>query len=298
MWAKSCDGALVDVFGLQLRLTGQIVASLTAHIGGKQPDSGARITTDSMQAYDNFLQGRKHFYLYHNREQNRKAREFLLTSIEYDEKYALARAMLAWTHVFVAMNGWSDNRQHSLQEALALATHALEPDQALPIACFVRGLSWREMGEYLKALVEAEKAIELDPNHANAQVLLATLLYQAGRPEEGLEKLLKAMQINPHHPFNRTFHLGQACFILHRYDEAIDAFRKAAESNPAPERMHLWLAAAPARNNELDEASREAAQVQTLDPDFSLQRMEQALPLKNHEARDYFLDSLRHTGRS
>jgi len=41
------------------------------------------------------------------------------------------------------------------------------------------------MGEHVKAMVEAEQAIRYDPNYANAHVLLVTLLYYAGRPEEG-----------------------------------------------------------------------------------------------------------------
>ncbi|MCP4409080.1 MAG: hypothetical protein GY807_15250 [Gammaproteobacteria bacterium] len=48
-------------------------------------------------------------------------------------------------------------------------------------------------------------------------------MYYAGRAQEGLERIVKAMQLNPHHPYNYTFHLGQAYFILRRYDEAIHA---------------------------------------------------------------------------
>lgn len=70
------------------------------------------------------------------------------------------------------------------------------------MAYFVRGLVHRERGEYVKALVEAEKAIELDPNYANGHILMATLLYYAGRPEEGLERVKYAIELNPHHPYN------------------------------------------------------------------------------------------------
>ena len=61
------------------------------------------------------------------------------------------------------------------------------------------------------------------------------------------------------------------------------AFRKAADSNPASERIHVWLAASLARNSELDEARWEVEQIHTLNPGFSLQRMGQSLPFKNAE---------------
>jgi Tfp pilus assembly protein PilF len=41
------------------------------------------------------------------------------------------------------------------------------------VGYFVRGLAFRDQGEYVKALVEAQKAIAYDPNYANAHVLLA-----------------------------------------------------------------------------------------------------------------------------
>jgi tetratricopeptide (TPR) repeat protein len=87
----------------------------------------------------------------------------------------------------LVLNGWTDNRQESLQLAINIAQKSISLQEALPIAYFVTGLAYREMGDYVKALVEAEKAIKYDPNYANAHVLRATLLYYAGRPQEGLE---------------------------------------------------------------------------------------------------------------
>jgi adenylate cyclase len=297
LWADSYDGSLENIFELQDRITGRIVAELAAKI--VTVHDGTRLRqTGSTEAYDSFLMGRKHFYLYYNREENQKARGLFEASIHYDPEFAMAYAMLAWTHVFDVMNGWSDDRQASLQRALELATRSLSLDKQLPLAYFVRGLAYRESGEYVKALVEAEKAIEYDPNYANAHILLATLLYFAGRPEEGLERILKAMEINPHHPFNYTFHLGQAYFILHRYREAVDTLRKAMESNPASERIHVWLAAALARTGALDDARWEATQVLVLNPEFSLQRMGQSLPFSNPADRQHVIDSLRMAGLS
>lgn len=116
------------------------------------------------------------------------------------------------------------------------------------------GLVYRERGEYMKALVEAEKAIAIDSNYANAHVLLATLLYYAGRPKEGMERIKKAMKINPHHPYNYPYHLGQAYFILGEYQEAIVALEQGLATNPSSERMRVWLAAAYALDGRKEDA--------------------------------------------
>jgi adenylate cyclase len=127
-------------------------------------------------------------------------------------------------------------------------------------------------------------------------VLLATLMYFTGEPQQGLDLILKAMRLNPHHPYNYPFHLGQAYFILGRYVEAIDAFSSGLDSNPSSERLRVWLAAAYAKAGRLDDASWEAEQVLTLNPAFSIDRMAQAFPFSQPGDLENFLSGLRQAG--
>jgi Flp pilus assembly protein TadD len=107
---------------------------------------------------------------------------------------------------------------------------------------------------------------------------------------------MKAMQINPHHPYNYTFHQGQAYFILERYNEAIEAFKKGIASNPASERLHVWLAAAYAQAGEIEEAEWEVDQILMLNPEFSFQRMQQAFPFKDPVHLERLVDGLQKAG--
>jgi TolB-like protein/DNA-binding winged helix-turn-helix (wHTH) protein/Tfp pilus assembly protein PilF len=296
LWAERYDGHLGNVFALQDDIVGNILSALSIR-GSMEESAGDRQQeTGSQEAYDYFLHGRNRFFLYASKDDNRKARELYQKAIELDPDFALAYAMLAWTHAFDAMNGWSEVREESLAQAHALATRAIVSDKELPIAYFVRGLVYRERGEYMKALVEAEKAIAIDSNYANAHVLLATLLYYTGRPQEGLERIKKAMKLNPHHPYNYPFHLGQAYFILGRYQEAIEALEQGLGTNPSSERMRVWLAAAYAQAGREEDAKWEAEQVLALNPDFSLQRIRQAFPFKDPADIERFLDGLRIAG--
>jgi adenylate cyclase len=295
-WAEHYDGKLNEIFELQETVIHKIYSAMTSSTDSEEQARQRRGETRSPEAYDYFLHGRNRFFLYASRDENRKARELYQKALELDPVFAMAYAMLAWTHAFEAMNGWSEVREDSLAQAQALATHAIALDETLPVAYFVTGLVYRERGEYKKALVEAEKAIAYDPNYANAHVLLATLLYYTGRPQEGLEKIQKAMQLNPHHPYNYPFHLGQAYFILGRYQEAIDALEQGLETNPSSERMRVWLAAAYARSGRNEDARWEAEQVLALNPDFSLQRIRQAFPFQDPGDLEQFLNGLRTAG--
>jgi len=296
IWAEKYEVPTHDLPALHNDITRNIMSALNVGSSvGERQDLGSPRTL-SFSAYENFLQGRQHFYLYSNKAENLKARDYFQKAIDADPTFALAYAMLGWTHVFDVMNGWSSERERSLQQAIELATKATTLKALIPVAYFVKGLSYREQGEYVKALVEAQRAIEYDPNYANAHVLLATLLYYAGRPEEGLKGIERAMQINPHHPYNYTFHLGQAYYILRRYQDAIHAFERGVSSNPASERLHVWLAAAYAQADMIDEAEWEVEEVLTLNPDFSLLRLREAFPFKDTEDRQHFLQGLSKAG--
>jgi TolB-like protein/DNA-binding winged helix-turn-helix (wHTH) protein/Tfp pilus assembly protein PilF len=297
IWADSYDGTMTRIFELQDKISGEIVLALTEKIG-TTGNKGIYREINNPQAYDSFLMGRHHFYLYASRDENLKAREYFEAAVKYDPDYALAYAMLGWTYTYEASNGWSDDRIGSFKTGLEMAQKAKILDKSLPVAYFVSGFAYRGLGEYMKALVEAEKAIEYDPNYANAHLLLATLLYYAGRPEEGLERVEQAMLINPHHPFNYTYHQGQALYILGRYEEAVDALEQAIASNPGAERVHVWLAAAYAQAGATDDAQWEADQILTMNPEFSVERIENVFPFKDPVDRKHFIEGLRKAGLS
>ena len=177
LWAERYDGETGAVLNMQDKITLSIISALAVKVGGGERQDLGTPLTHSAEAYDHFLRGRQYFYLYLNRAENKKARELFHKAAQADPNFAMAYAMLAWTHAFDAMNGWSDKPEQSLRDANDLAAKAISLQKALPVAYFVAGLAYRERGEYAEALVEAEKAIQYDPNYANAQVLLATLLF-------------------------------------------------------------------------------------------------------------------------
>jgi adenylate cyclase len=298
LWAERYDAPLGDVFALQDEIATKVSALLAVKLTQFERETLGSGQTSNLEAYDHFLHGRSRFFLYAGREENGTARDFYQKALEIDPEYARAYAMLAWSYWFDFVNGWSNDPQRTLDRALALANKATSLDDALPVAHFVRGLIHREKGEYGQALGEAKRAIAIDPSYANAFVLLATVYYYTGDPEKGLEQMQKAIRLNPHHPHNYPFHLGQAYFVLHRYDEAIAAFQRGLEQHPNSERLRIWLAAAYAQAGKIDEAKWEAEQLLVDDPEFSVGRIERVFPFSDPKDLEHFLDGLRKAGLS
>ncbi len=295
LWAERYDGTLENIFALQDEITQKIVSALAVELTRDERETLKRMDTDNLQAYEYFLEGRERFFRY-SKDGMIEARDLFWRAIELDPDFARAYASLAWTYWFEFSNGWTHDPEGTLDRAETLATTAINLNNLLPVAYFVTALVYRERRDYVKAVVEAEKAIRLDPNYANGRVALATVLYYTGRAEEGLEQIREAMKLEPHSTHNYLWHLGQAYFILNRYEEAITAFEKGLLKNSTSERLRLWLAAAYAQTGQIDDASFELEEVLLSNPELTRSRIAGTYPFWYFGDLSSFMDALTKAG--
>jgi len=295
MWAERYDGAMANIFELQDKVTHNIVNSLSVTLTSGEQLNLSRKDTNNLEAYDLFLRGQESFFR-HSRIDNRKAQVLYKKVLKLDPDFARVYAMLAWSQWFEFANGWSDTPEESLTLARDYALKALARNDALPIAYFVNGLVYRERKAYEQARGEAEKAIAVDPNYANARVLLASVLYYTGKPEEGLKLMREAQRLNPHYPHNDPFHVGQAYFIMGDYKKAIEVFKEGLNRNPSSQRLRLWLVAAYAQDGQQENAQWELEEIHVQDPELTLERIKPAYPFKYNADMKNFLDGLRKAG--
>lgn len=105
------------------------------------------------------------------------------------------------------------------------------------------------------ALEAYQRAVELDPEHADAHVNLGCLLHEAGRIEEALHHYEKALEAHPEHPA-AGYNLGVVLEDMGRADEAIEAYRKAISSNPTLADAYFNLSMLYEKSNERAAALR------------------------------------------
>ena len=295
IWAERYDNAIGDIFTLQDQITRQVVKALASHLGVANLKVESNRATSNLEAYDIFLQGSGIFQRF-SKDDTYLAREYFLQALELDPEFARAYAMLAWTYVFEYTNGWAASPEIALQQAIDIADKSISLDSGSGVAYFVRGLVLRERKQFDEALVEAKISIQVEPSYANGYVLTATLLYYAGKPEEGLNMLDIASELNPLHPSNYPFHRGQALFILKRYEEAIEAFNFGLTQNPTSQRLRVWLAATYAQVGLIEDAQWEASEILTSDPDFAPANLESIFPFQNSEDLQIFNSALNMAG--
>jgi adenylate cyclase len=149
---------------------------------------------------------------------------------------------------------------------------------------------------HAQAVAAAERAIEVDPNDADAYALLAWTLNYAGRPRKAQSELERAMRLNPRPPASYLEILSEIHFVRGKYDESASTSQRVLNINPGYVRARLWNAAALARAGAQDAAEWEVGELLTASPDLSLARLELAFPFKNPRELDLVLGALKEAG--
>ncbi len=77
--------------------------------------------------------------------------------------------------------------------------------------------------EYERAVAEGERAVALGPNMADVAAMMELILRFAGRFDEALAMIRRAMRLCPLCPGHYLTVLGLTLTLLEPYDEAIDS---------------------------------------------------------------------------
>jgi len=298
LWAERYDRDLKDIFALQDEITLKIMKALQVKLTeGEQACEWLQHGTDNYEAYEKSMKGMQHFRRF-TPEDNIRARELFEEAIALDPKSPGAHVMLGWTHMTEVMNGSSKDPEASLKRALELSRESIVLDDAQADAYSLLGNIYLLMRWYDEAIAEAERAVALRPNGADHHVWLAMVLTSAGRPEEALGLIKKALRLNPLPPNWYFLALGDAQRMLGQYEEAIDAYKKALDRSPDFLLVRIGLAASYSASGRGEEARAAAGEVLRIEPAFSVEAFGKGVTLKNQADLERYLQVLRSAGLS
>jgi adenylate cyclase len=279
LWAERYDRDMTELFALQDDITNRIVVALRIKLTDGEEARVHHKHTRSLEAWNLLSRGMEHLHR-GNKTDNANARQFFKKSIEVDRGYALAYALLAWTHWHDYFHRWSENRELSFERASFLAEKARALDDALPGVYALQGAIHLLQRRYEAAVAAGEKAVAQDPNHATNTAILAMILHYAGRPKEAIRKFKTAMRLSPYYPAWFLEDLGFTYLDAKQPDEALVAFEKFLERKPsALHAAHSYVGRALAYHalGQRDEARAEVAKAVEADAGISLTQVRQQL---------------------
>jgi adenylate cyclase len=288
IWAERYDRKLEDVFAIQDEITSAIVATLFRRVEDATSTRAKSKRPENLAAYECVLAAK---VLHHRATpaDNSEAIKMVERAIELDPKYAHAHSWRACILGQSWVLGWTADRDATWKEVLKELEIALSLDEndgdvhrILAAVCVAHD-------DIEKAQHHQERALSLNPNYDLVVVQQGELLTWLGRPEEGVDWILKAMRLNPYHPERFWAHLGRAYFTAQRYSDAVDALKHISKPDPL---LHTLFAASYARMGELVAAKAHVAEALSQNPDLTLKTCAASLHYKNTEDRDHHLQAL------
>ncbi len=295
IWAERYDRKISDIFALQDDITNQVVTALEVKLTEGEAARVSRRQTENTEAYELFRRGLEH-QRRATKTDNDQARRLFEKAVAVDPSFADAWCFLGYTHQEDWYFGWSENATQSLEQATTLAQKAIALDDSSPCPYMLLETIhlWRR--DYEKAIAYGEKAVALEPNHADATLQLARTLTYAGRPEETIELTKKAMRLSPYYPDWYLGVLGTAYRLVGNYDEAIAAYDKRRERNPHSTMPYLGLALVYSEVGRDEEARAAASEVLKRNPRISLNQVKNRLPYQDPAEVDRIIAALRKAG--
>ena len=232
LWANRYERTLADSLGLQGELAAEIADALRVTLS---PNEKARIETKPTENTDAYL-----VYLQANQiernpdtllEDYKKAEQLYLTAIGLDPKFALAHARLASTRAEIFH--YYEPLDAWKTKARTEAETALQLQQNLAEAHLALGqcIYWIDQ-DYNRALAEFDSASRLAPNNSEAGGLIAAIKRRQGKWQESLDGYQKISKLDPQNP-NLTRNLVFTYTALRRWSEAAHGAERMRAMAPA-----------------------------------------------------------------
>jgi DNA-binding winged helix-turn-helix (wHTH) protein/TolB-like protein/Tfp pilus assembly protein PilF len=224
LWQGSFDSAEADFFNLQDTISTRVTQSLVSHLIEKDRELLTRRETENRDAFHAYWRGR--FFL--EKRNPAKAIAEFQQAINLDPDYAAPFTGLADAYIWQA-SFTSDADAELYAKAKTATDRALELDPNLAEAHSSLGrIKYTHDWDWRGAEESFRQAIKLNPDSVNAHQFYARLLTTLGRYDEGLAEINKARELDP-----RSADLGVPLFaILEKrgeFDEALKVLQATLE---------------------------------------------------------------------
>ncbi len=282
-----------DLFAIQDEVTMKILTSLQVTLTEGESARSFDRGTESLEAYLKTIEGRELMHAM-NRDDNALARRKFEEAIELDPKFARAYAGLSFAHSLDFMFGVDP--KESLKKAYEYAQKAIDLDeeQLLAYGALEFAYIWRRKHDM--AIASGERAVQVAPGCADAYFYLGRALAFAGRYQESVNQIEKAIRMNPFPPGLYYMHLGMAQLSLRQYEQAVSSLKRALALNPKNISARRMLTVTYVEMGRLEDAKVEAEEILKIDPRFTSKGFEKIMPFKDGELARRYMHALRMAG--
>ncbi|HXW95679.1 MAG TPA: adenylate/guanylate cyclase domain-containing protein, partial [Nitrososphaerales archaeon] len=229
LWSSHYDKDLDDIFAVQSDIAEKVAGELKVKLLDSEKREIEKKATGDTLAYTSFLQGKQ---LLNQLEEGplRNALRFFEQALARDPRFARAYAGIASGYEILASEGHIAF-QEAIEKGRAAALKALEIDPDLAEAHYALAEVMFMADEHQDCVLELRRAIELNPSLADAHLELAHESAATGNTSEMVRSVEKAYQLDPLDP-DVIRYLGQYYLLAGREKDLLEHSRKTIHLNP------------------------------------------------------------------
>jgi serine/threonine-protein kinase len=231
LWSEKFDRELEDIFDIQDEIALAILNAIKIKLLESEKRNLLKRYTDNPEAYQLYLQGRFHMNQYSGADACKKGIVYYEAAIKIEPEYALAFAGIASSYHYLWLFNFVPPEQ-SLTLIKQAVQRAMELDNEIAESHLALGnVAWSEW-DIKNGLSHYQKAIELNPNLADAHVWYAQCLNYIGNHTKAFEHAVIANNLDPFSSMNNWL-IGWAYLHAGHHEKALELGKRMIELEPS-----------------------------------------------------------------
>jgi len=295
LWAERYDRSVDDLFDIQDEITKEIVTALRVTLtDGEAARVWARGTNNveawqhAVRALELISQFSPSSYL--------DVRNLAEKAANLDPDYALAWAMVAFSHWYEGRLGYTGDTGAKFAHADELAQRALTFDESAPWVIGINALLAAPLGRSEEGVEIARRGVERNPSNADARFFLGYALTSAGHYGEAEEHLRAAISLNPFCPNPYLGSLSRVLLCLGQFDEALALCDEVLKKEPTNLLGWVNRAAICGQSGRAAEAQESVREIRRLAPNLRVGHLPGILLVSDPEILQRYTDAVRDSG--
>jgi TolB-like protein len=299
VWVQTYDRSFEDIFVIQDEITDAIVGALGPQIDQTERIRAKRKPPERLDAWTQYQLALAAFYT-NSWDSVRAAKDMFDRTTEMDPSFALAYAMAASARNRLIISYGIEDDDRLLEEGGKQLTVAFGIDPQDAVCHSVKGMWHVLRWEFDLAMDSLAHALELNPSSPLVHHLTANVLRRAGRAEEAMALMDRAIRLSPNDANLTAFQMVRAgCLLdLGKYEACASYVRRVIHGPSATPMSYITLIASLVALGCDDEASAVLYQLRDRYPHYTLANFVRSRRGNNALGLRHILGALRHLGFS
>lgn len=240
LWSERYDRGMEDIFAVQDEIAQTIAKKFEIKLTKSEKKEFIKQGTDNIQAHDLYLRGR--FYWEQRGKKLQTALNFFSQALKLDPNYALAHVGIGDAYHMMGLYGilppeeCMPKAKEAALKALKINNSLSEAHTTLAMVSLLYDRDWSTAEKMFS------RSIELNPNYVQARYWYAYwyLYIYKGNVTDAIIEVEKAIELDPLAVLPRMHH-ALILWMEGRYKEVLDIAKDFEEQDPVAFRSYWWI---------------------------------------------------------